>query len=145
MLRHTIFVTSGDEFKSYMDYRTITDVSSAQYQLIHSDQICVGSDGLLYDNDGYIGVALGSVFGEIGDKFIINTSSGQTIHVIKLDEKSDQDTIDGIYHKSDGSVIEFLVDTDMISASYPESYTMGNFNYEDKFSGYVTSVTKVGR
>lgn len=144
-MENTTFLSEGGSFKSYMDYRTITDISSNQYKLIHSDQISVGSDGLLYTDDGYVGVALGSAFGEVGDKFIIQTSTQQTIKVIKLDEKSDNDTIDGIYHSTDGSVVEFVVDTNIILETYHMSYIMGDFNHEDKFSGNVISVTKVTR
>ena len=46
-------------FKSYMDYRCITDSSSAQYKLIYGDKIIVGDDGLLYSGE-YVGVALGT-------------------------------------------------------------------------------------
>lgn len=138
-------MNGGDSFKSYMDYRAITDATSSQYQLIYSDLIYIGDDGLLYSNDGYVGVALGSAFGKVGDKFIVKTSSGQIINVIKLDEKADQDTVDGIYHSTDGSVVEFLVDTNIIAETYPTSYVMGDFNNEEKFSGYIVSVTKVGR
>lgn len=127
-----------------MDYRCVTSTSSAQYKLIHSDKIYVGGDGLLYDHDGYVGVALGSAFGNIGDRFVIKTDTGNKIKVIKLDEKADADTFDGVYHRVDGSVVEFLVDTNKIKQSYPTSYTMGSFNYEEKFSGYVVSITKVG-
>lgn len=144
LLNNTIFVNSGGSFKSFMDYRSVIDTTSKQYQLIYSGDIYVGSDGLLYSEDGYIGVALGSAFGDIGDKFIIKTDTGNKIKAIKLDSKADKDTVDGIYHKTDGSVVEFLVDTDKIEYSYPISYEMGSFNFESKFSGYVTSVTKVG-
>ena len=46
--------------KTYMDYRAITDTSSAQYQFIHSDQIMICEDGFLRDDEGFIGVAMGS-------------------------------------------------------------------------------------
>lgn len=131
-------------FKSYEPYQAITDKTSVQYQLIHSDQIYVGNDGLLYSNDGYIGVALGNVYGKVGDKFIIRFDNGNETKVIKLDEKATKDTVNDCYHKTDGSMIEVLVDKDLAAQSYPLAIKVwGDFNYSDKFNGAVEEIYKV--
>lgn len=125
-----------------MDYRTVTDVTSRQYQLIYSEEVVVGEDGLLYSGE-YIGCALASRFGEIGDKFIVTLDNYKQIKVIKLDEKSDAHTTNNCHHSNDGSVIEFVIDRNKFAASYPLADAMGDVNYADKFSGYVTKIQKV--
>lgn len=140
----TIVCHGDTSFKSYMDYRCITDATSNQYQLIYSDRIIVGNDGLLYDEDGFIGVALGTAFGQVGDKFIVELDNGHIIKVIKVETKSDAHTIDGMYHKTDGSVVEFVIDIDKANKTYPLCITMGSFNYENKFNGNIKSISKVG-
>lgn len=129
-------------FKSFMDYRAITNTGSKQYKLIHSDAITVGSDGLLYSGE-YIGVALGSRYGGIGDKYIITLDTGKTFKAIKLDEKSDAHTYNRCHHASDGSVVEFVIDRDKAAKSYPTAIKMGNFNYTDAFNGTVIRIQKV--
>ena len=134
--------TEHTEFKSFMDYKTITNTSSAQYKLIYSDAIVVGDDGLLYSGE-YIGVALGSRYGKIGDKFIITLDTGIKFKAIKLDEKSDKHTSGGCHHLSDGSMVEFVIDTNGVRQSYPRAPLTGNFNEVDTFKGKVIRVQKV--
>ena len=126
-----------------MDYRCITDITSQQYKLIYSDKIIVGEDGLLYDEYGFVGVALGTALGEVGDRFIVELDNGKIIKVIKVEVKSDNDTTDGMYHKTDGSVVEFVIDINKANKTYPTCINMGSFNYEDKFKGNIKSISKV--
>lgn len=128
-----------------MDYRKITDETSPQYKLINqSGLIHIGEDGLLYTDDGYVGVALGSKYGTIGDKFIIEFDNKRELKVIKLDEKADKDTVNGCYHKSDNSMVEVLVNRDLAASNYPLAINvLGDFNYSDKFNGEITNVLKV--
>lgn len=140
-----ISVCNSSSTKSYMDYRKITNTASAQYRLIHSGQITVGDDGLLYSNDGFIGVALGSFYGEIGDKFKFVLSNGQELNVIKLDEKSDNHTVNGCYHKVDSSVIEFVVHKEKAHNTFGGANGHpggGNFNNISKFSGTIVAAYK---
>ena len=124
-----------------MDYRAITNTASRQYKLIHSNSMVVGSDGLLYAGD-YIGVALGSKFGDIGDKFLITLNDGKQFKAIKVDEKSDSHTVDNCHHASDGSVVEFVIDIDLAKQSYPKAIRMGNFDYADQFNGTVVRIER---
>ena len=133
---------SPNSKKTFMDYRTITNSASKQYDLIYN-HMTVGSDGLLRDNDGFIGVALGSYYGEVGDRFIIELNGEREVKVIKIDEKSNDHTINGCYQKWDGSVMEIVVDTNLIGASYYEAKTMGDFDYSDLFNGQITNTRQV--
>lgn len=128
-----------------MPYQKITDKTSPQYQLINeSGLINIGEDGLLYSIDGYIGVALGSKYGNIGDKFIIEFDNKRELKVIKLEKKADKDTVNGCYHRSDNSMVEVLVNRETAAKTYPLAINVwGDFNYSDKFNGEITNVLKV--
>lgn len=130
------------DFKSFMDYRKITNEASAQYQLIYSDSIIIGDDGLLYSGE-HIGIAMGSRYGEIGDKFIITLDTGKQFKAIKLDEKDDSHTYNGCHHRTDGSVVEFVIDKDKAANSYSRAILMGDFNEVDAFNGTVIRIQKV--
>lgn len=139
-------VCSSGATKTYMDYRKITSRSSAQWKIINqSGTISVGDDGLLYSNDGFIGVALGSYWGNIGDKFKFVLSNGQELNVIKIDEKADKDTINGCAHSSDSSVIEFVINKEKALATFggvnghPAN---GNFNNIQQFKGTIQAAYK---
>lgn len=105
--------------KPWMDYRAVTDTTSVQYELLsrayHAD------NGLLYV-DGYLCVALGSQFGEVGDVFTFVMDTGETIEVIKADAKQDCHTIEG-WTGVDGHLIEMIVDTDYLD---DEAMVMGD-------------------
>lgn len=103
-------VTADGTFKSYMDGSSITDVTSSAYNQIQKMSIVNG----LYVEDGYVGIALSSFYGNVGDKFRITLSEGQIFYAVMTDTKKDED-VDGNYaHKTDGSVIEFVVDIETL-------------------------------
>ena len=133
--------STNKTFKSYMDYRKITNKLSKQYKIIQTLDKC--SDGLLRDKEGYIAVALGSKYGDIGDRFIIRLSTGKEVKVIKADEKSDKDTINGCFHKSDGSMIEVIVQNGVFEKTYKLASIMGDFNYSDVFNGVIVKIYKI--
>lgn len=128
-------------FKSFMDYKKISDKKSKQYKLIQNALI-KRKDGLLVDKDGFIAVALSSRYGDIGDRFIIELSSGNEVKVIKADEKADRDVIYKCYHP-DGSVVELIIDTKKASVAYKEAILMGDFNYSNFFNGKIVDIRKV--
>lgn len=131
-------------FKSFEPYQLVTDKTSPNWHLIHSDKIKVGEDGLLYTTDGqdYIGVAMGKVYGKVGDRFIIKFDNGNETRVIMLDEKG-EGAVDNCYHATDGSMVEVLVDMDLMSKAYPLVRLKGDFNYSDKFNGRIVGIEKV--
>lgn len=144
--RNTLEVISASSTKTYMDYRAITAKNSPQYKYIHN-YMDIGEDGFLRDEDGYIGVALGSYFGEIGSRYDFVLDSGITLHLIKVEEKSDADTSYGFYHNCDGSVIEFVIDTK--SAAMQKNrwnnglIWSGNFNNCSEFKGRISSIWSI--
>lgn len=128
-----------------MDYKCITSKISSQYKYIHSEKVTVCEDGLLRDNEGYIGVALGSYYGStIGDRYIIHLSTGKTVKCILLDQKADRETdTTNSYHLHDGSLVELVIDTNKCKVSYGMAIKMGNFDYADFFKGEIVEVEKV--
>ena len=141
-------VCSDNTAKTYMDYRMTTVVSSRQYQFIHNKLTVDRNTGFLYDCDGFIAVALGSYYGEIGDRFYFTLDSGIILPLVKAEEKADEDTnSSGCYHRIDGSVIEFVIDDDYARAYFgsPSNGLVldGNYNNYSLFSGSVVKVEKV--
>lgn len=131
--------------KSYEDGKAINDIYSNQYALLQT--MYVNEMGIYETNDGYLATALGSFYGPIGSKYILTLDSGIELSVIKADEKADKDTIDGCYHKTDGSMIEFIIDE--VKAidyfGFPKNgYVLnGNFNNAPEFNGSVISMKRV--
>lgn len=133
---------SSSSVKTYMDYRAITNTSSNQYRYIR-DYMNVSEDGFLYDENGYIGVALGSHFGSIGSKWEIVLDTGITFKVVKIDEKADRHVNNGCQHKEDGSVIEFVIDSSKFKKSSNGYVYSGNFNNNPNFKGKISAVYKI--
>ena len=77
--------------------------------------------GLLMDDEGFIGVALGSYFGPIGTKYYVTLSEGQTIPIVKIEAKADQHVSNGCEHLEDHSVIEMVIDADIAGEYYGRS------------------------
>ena len=143
-----IYVCSSNTAKTYMDYRMTTVVSSRQYQFIHNCLTVDKNTGFLYDDEGFIAVALGSYYGTIGDRFYFTLESGVVLPLVKAEEKADVDTdSNGCYHTIDGSVIEFVIDDDYAKA-YFNSLSNGlvldgNYNNYSLFNGGISKVEKV--
>lgn len=140
-------VCSTNKTKTYMDYRAITDTSSTQYKYIRDNMVLDEQTGFLVDEDGFIGVALGSYYGVIGDRYYFTLDSGVVLPLVKIEEKADGDTNGGCYHYSDGSVIEFVIDKDVASeyfGSYSNGLVLsGNYNNYSLFKGEIAKVEKV--
>ena len=127
-----------------MSVYAITDTTSAQYRLINSGEIQICDDGLLRDEYGYVGVAIGSYYADnIGDRFIITFEDGSQVKIIVVDMKADKDTINGANHITDGSMIEFVIDVKLANESYPDAITMGDFNWTEEYSGNISKIEKV--
>ena len=143
-----ISLCSANDAKTYMDYRMTTVVSSNQYQFLNYECTVDKKTGFLYDEEGFIAVALGSYFGKIGDRFYFTLDSGIVLPLVKGEEKDDGDT-DGTncYHTIDGSVIEFVIH-DEYAADYfganGNGYVLnGNYNNYPLFEGSIVKVEKV--
>jgi hypothetical protein len=138
----TLEVPEGDtSFKSYMDYRAITNIRSDQFKL---QQDCVtDSHGLRRYGDDYV-IAVGSYYSKnIGDRLTITLDNGDSFTAVVGDFKADDCT--DIYHRyyamSDGrkNIIEFIVDTDELDS---KARIMGDISYIDGFSGNVIKIAK---
>lgn len=128
----------GGEFKCYMDYRCITDTSSPQYQL--QLEAWTDENGLRRVGDFYC-VALGSAFGsEIGTKYMITLSSGETIPVILSDQKADGDTVPDHTRDYNGAVVEFVVEAEAMPAVIRSTGDVGSL---PQFSGSVEEIRRV--
>lgn len=137
-------VCHSSSVKSYMDYRAITSTSSKQWQYIHKSGNIEIKNGYLMENE-YVGVALGSYFGEIGSKYIFTLDTGKQIKVVKVEEKADKHTNNGCEQKWDKSVIEFVVDSKNLQeykASNGYIY-QGNFNNAEQFNGKIVKIEQV--
>lgn len=134
--------------KTYMDYRMTTVVNSRQYQFIHNNLTVDSETGFLYDEDGFIAVALGSYFGTIGDRFYFTLDSGVVLPLVKAEEKADVDTdAIGCQHLYDTSVIEFVIDSDYAGEYFWNHgnglVLNGNYNNYPLFKGDIERVEKV--
>ena len=139
----TMDVPDGDtSFKTYMDYRAITNTDSIQYKM--QQEAYTDEYGLRkYKNGDYM-VAMGSYYGKVGDRFRITLDSGETIRCIMGDAKADCHTDAYNQYTPCGSgknVIEFVVDTPALS---DEARQMGDVSYaDDIFEGNISKIERI--
>lgn len=141
-VKRTNYACSSSSVKTYMNYKAITNKSSTQWKYI-TNHMTVGDDGYLRDKDGNIGVALGSHFGPIGSKYEVVLDTGITFNVVKIEAKADQHVNNGCQHKTDGSVIEFVIDSSKMKKSSNGYIWSGNFNNNPNFKGKIKAMYKI--
>jgi hypothetical protein len=135
-------VPDGDtSFKSYMDYKCITDSNSPQYKL--QGECWTDKNGLRRFGDDYV-IAVGSYYAEsVGERLEITLDSGEEFTAVVGDFKADShtDSTHRYYPMSNGdkNVIEFIVDTGSLDK---KAKRMGDISYVDGFEGNIESVTK---
>lgn len=139
-LEYDIEVCHYGTNKTYMDYNVLNK-GSEQYRFIKT---LTPVDGYFYTEDGYIAVALGSYFGELGTKYEFELSSGAVIKVVKAEHKADIHTNNGCEQRWDKSVIEFVIDAKTLpywidSKGY---FLGGNFNKLDMFKGDIVKIVR---
>ena len=139
---NSMAVPEGDtSFKSYMDYRAITNTRSEQWKM----QQTAYTDGGIrrYKNGDYM-VAMGSYYGEVGDRFHVTLDTGETFDVVMGDAKADSDTDRRNQYTPCGggkNVIEFIVDTSELPR---EARRMGDVSYaDDIFEGNVEKIERI--
>lgn len=133
-------------FKTYMDYRKITDKTSAQYMLqmeAYTDDI-----GLRKYEDHYI-VAMGTYYSNnVGDTFKITLDNDKSFDVIIGDIKADCHTDDKnmyspVYDNNgnfiSANVIEFIVDTKKLNKSVKK---LGTVSAYDDFKGNILKIER---
>ena len=110
-------------FKSFMDYRTITDKTSKQFDMQNNEAYTDVNTGLRMVNDRYC-IAVGSFYTKtIGKKIDVVLENGTIIPCIFAE---------------DGSVIEFIVDTPLLDNKVIHS---GNIEFvNDYFKGEIVEI-----
>lgn len=99
------------DFKTFMDYRTITSKSSVQWQMQQEAE--TDNEGFRIWNSYYM-VAMGTYYAPYcGRIFSVTLSSGRVFQCVVADIKADKDTDDNNQHRN-GNIIEFIVDGDQI-------------------------------
>ena len=133
-------VPDGDtSFKSYMDYRAITNTRSAQYRL--QDDCWTDENGLRRCGDDYV-IAVGSYYADrIGEKLEITLADGNEFTAVVGDFKADNHT-DKTHRytamRNGGkNVIEFVVDTASLDKT---ARKMGDISYINGFGGDVVGI-----
>ena len=122
-------------FKSYMDYRAITNKSSTQWKM---QQDAITDDEGFRKYDGKYMVAVGSYYADRCGKLLkVTLDSGIVIHAIVGDLKQDRHTDStNRYVTTNGNILEFIVDTKKLC---PTSKKMGDVSY----SGLQGSIIKI--
>lgn len=113
--------------KTYMDYRAVTNTNSTQYSFLSQ---CNKVNGMLLYENHYV-VAMSQEYGDIGTKLNIQLSSGSYFPVVIGDFKHEGCT------SSDGSMIEFIVDTENLDSELLQN------NFDIWFSGKIISIERV--
>ena len=112
-------------FKSYMDYRMITNRSTRQYAL--QQEAYTGSDGLRYVDDRVMVAMAEQTVGTILD---IKLSDGDVIRAIVGDIKANTRCA-----HPDGSILEFIVDTRMM-----DTHIKMTGNYDSLYNGPISTL-----
>ena len=123
-------------FKSYMDYRVLTNPRNGQYAL--QQKAYTDEQGFrIYD--GCYMVALGTYYAQsVGQRFRITLEGGRSFMAITGDIKSDAHT-DSLHQHRQGNIVEFIVDQRRISKTCRR---MGDMSYAG-FSGRIISIEKI--
>lgn len=125
-------------FKSYMDYKYITDTSSPQYKMQRNKAYTDSKTGIRKVGNRFC-VALGSGFAnKIGTKVNIIMKSGKVIPCILADQKKNSETIAGHkMHSWDKSVAEFIVSSRRLDR---RAKRMGDISYIPMFKGAIKNI-----
>ena len=139
VLKTVNFSAGIGQFKSFMDYKAITDKSTPNYNFTHENaNFHVGKSGLTYYQDGentYPVVAVGSgisdKIGQLIEVTLDNQGHSNTLRCVIGDQKDDGDTDPTTHtvHKNDHSVVEFLVDYNRLKEANPTAVNMGDLTY----------------
>ena len=119
-------VPKSTGFKSYMDYRTVTNKTSNQYKLINL-YTNTGNYGIRMVDDRYC-IAVGTYFTtEIGQYLDLILENGTIIPCVLTDIKADIHTdSSNIMTLANGCVSEFVVDTKSLHTT---AKRMGDISY----------------
>ena len=135
-VKSTTYKTPDSKLMSYMSYRAITNTSSNQYKL---QQIAyTGKYGIRQVNGRYC-IAVGSYYTtKIGTYIDLILKNGTTIPCILADCKDDSHTDGNNILTFDGSLAEFVVDTN--SLVYNARYTGDVHNACKKWQSNIVKI-----
>lgn len=124
-------------FKTYMDYRSITNRRSTQWML--QTRAYTNDNGFRMIDGKYL-VAMGTYYGTCGEEFIITLSNGQEINVIIGDIKDNRHTdATNRYIPRNGNIVEFIIDTNKINSM---SRRMGDVSHSGLY-GDIIKIEKI--
>ena len=135
-------------FKTYMDYRCITNKNSTQYKFIKAWGWC-DSNGFMRANgerdlgikDDYYLIALGSYYGTtIGTKYKITTDTGNVFYGVLADCKDDRHTNNTHQYSYNNDVVEFIVDTKKLNKTVK---VIGSVNVYMPLNGIIASIERI--
>lgn len=138
-------IPSGEtDYYGFMDYRTLTDTSSKQWELQQS--AWTDWQGFRRIGNDYC-VALGTYYGEIGDRFRVITDKGNSYTVIEADVKGNDAVFYNDYQSwyhvcGDGrsNVVEFIVQTEYLPQEVTIMGDCGTLNY---LGGNIIEIAKL--
>lgn len=119
------------EFKTYMDYRKITDKTSKQWNL---QQLATTNEkGFRVFNGRYL-VAVGTYYAtEVGKELRITLDNGFVFYAMVGDIKMDIHTdANNQYVPANGNIVEFIVDTDKLDPLTKKLGDVSNSGLEGK-------------
>ena len=135
-------------FKTWMDWRCITNKKSAQYKFINAwgwrdsegFMRCGGERDLGITDDYYL-IALASYYGtKIGTKYRITTDTGKVFYGALADMKANKHTNSTNQYASHNDVVEFLIDTRYLNKSVKK---MGNANVYSPLEGRIAKIERI--
>ena len=119
------------EFKTYMDYRKITDKTSKQWNL---QQLATTNEkGFRVFNGRYL-VAVGTYYAnEVGKELKITLDNGFVFYAIVGDIKMDMHTdANNQYIPINGNIVEFIVDTNKLDPMIKKLGDVSNLGFKGK-------------
>lgn len=135
-------------FKTYMDYRCITNTYSPQYKYIHkwgwSDYqgfMRANGERDLGITDDYYMIALGSYYGTtIGTKYRITTDTGRIFYGVLADCKANIHTNYTNQYSFHNDIVEFIVDTNRLNGNVMR---MGSANVYMPLNGNIAKIERI--
>ena len=124
-------IEATGEFKTYMDYRKITDKTSKQWNL---QQLATTNEkGFRVFNGRYL-VAVGTYYAtEVGKELKITLDNGFVFYAIVGDIKMDTHTdANNQYIPINGNIVEFIVDTNKLDPMIKKLGDVSNLGFKGK-------------
>lgn len=138
----------NSSFKTYMDYRAVTNTRSAQYKFIRRWGWCDAQGFMRCDGERDLGIpedyyliALGSYYGTtIGTKYKITLDTGKVFYGALADCKANRHTNSTNQYARHKDVVEFLVDTRTLNRNVRR---MGNANVYAPLNGKIAKIERM--